>query len=267
MFNSSTPLGRLFISLITPAHVESPSSTGTPNCAAPTPHDIAVGQGADNERIVTIAGTPMLFRDEGDVIVQFQPSFDFGLRDTLVGSKLLPSLSPHWAVCAEHNCPLVEAISGAIKAANAVSIGRPASELAVVRDTEVVSSVRPQTHDIAEISEPHRRKLSDHRSDAAVVGRIVDWGEKEFPDRKRPGKTYTAFALTLRNRFGERTLQGEGLKDAITEVKCRTGENVEVMRLGKIKVPAIDDNGQPKLDSRGAQLLWDKWQWSIKRKS
>src|SRR5471032_2221247 len=115
----------------------------------------------------------------------------------------------------------------------------------------------------ARFNEPREQ----HRHEGATYGRIVEWGEKTFPDRKRPGKTYDSFAVTLQTRTSRRDLQGEGLKDAITEVNARVGDQVEVRRLGKIKVPAVDDFGHPKLDGAGKQLLWDKWEWSIKKKS
>ena len=64
-----------------------------------------------------IAGQAMLFRDEGDVVVQFRPAFDFELRETSVGMKLMPSLEPHWAVLREHRGALTDAIAAAIRAA------------------------------------------------------------------------------------------------------------------------------------------------------
>ena len=57
---------------------------------------------------------------------------------------------------------------------------------------------------------------------------MKEWGEKEFPDGKRPGKTYESFCLTLVNRGEIVVLQGEGLRDAIAEACCRIGDNVEV---------------------------------------
>lgn len=63
---------------------------------------------------------------------------------------------------------------------------------------------------------------------------------------------------------GVETLQGEGLKDAISEAGCKVGDAVEVKRLRKIKVPAFDEkSGDPVLDEHGNQKVYDKWLWSI----
>jgi hypothetical protein len=63
---------------------------------------------------------------------------------------------------------------------------------------------------------------------------------------------------------GERTLQGEGLKEAIAESGCMVGDYVSVRRLRKIKVPAIRRDGSPKIVD-GKQVMWDKWLWSISK--
>ena len=105
------------------------------------------------------------------------------------------------------------------------------------------------------------------RTERARYGVVKEWGEKTFPDGKRPGKTYESFCLTLEHRGETHILQGEGLRDAIAETHCRVGDRVEVRRLGKTKVPAVDSQGHPKLDATGAQILWDKWLWSISKRS
>jgi len=231
--------------------------------------NITVGQGGPKERHVTIAGVPMLFRDEGDVVVQFHPEFDYDLHETAVGAKLIPSLTPHWAVCAEHQCGLTQAIAIAIKAgfaANqkpatpAAAFGRTVRETPERAEPRVESSSAPS--DSASLADNVTR-----RNDRTNFGRIKEWGEKKFPDGKRPGKFYESFCLTLTARGEDRVLQGEGLRDAIADIGCQIGEFVEVKRLGKIKVPAVDKHGVPKLDDHGQPLLWDKWQWLIKRKS
>ncbi|MFP4854261.1 hypothetical protein [Paraburkholderia sp. BR14264] len=61
---------------------------------------------------------------------------------------------------------------------------------------------------------------------------------------------------------GERTLQGEGLKDAIAECHCVVGDVVSVRRLRKTKVPAFRSDGSPVM-VEGKQVMWDKWLWSI----
>ncbi|CAN7808449.1 hypothetical protein LJR267_010969 [Paraburkholderia hospita] len=239
--------------------------------SAPTaPAPVVVGQGGRNERQVVIAGEARLFRDEGDVVVQFRPAFDYQLRDTPVGMKLVPSLEPHWAVVDEHPGPLRDAIAAAIKAAaspvarerEAAEAERPRAPVQVKPATTpvVIENAAPALVSSAKASGPHRTERPHY-------GVIAEWGEREFPDGKRPGKTYESFCLTLESRGQTRLLQGEGLRDAIAETHCRIGDRVEVRRLGKTKVPAVNSRGEPILDGTGAQVLWDKWLWSIKKKS
>jgi hypothetical protein len=267
-------LGRIFGGIFagtmaTPVHQQAAQSEEHPARSAASLQDIAVGQGSPNERHVTIAGIPMLFRDEGDVVVQFRPEFDYDLRETAVGAKLIPSLTPHWAVCAEHHCGLTQAIATAIKAGGAA----PSRSVAVSasREPEARSNL-PRVERVdkpiqASTDEPPVASTQPRRNDRTNFGRIKEWGEKKFPDGKRPGKFYESFCLTLTTRGEDRVLQGEGLRDAISDVGCQIGEFVEVKRLGKIKVPAVDKHGVPKLDDLGQPMMWDKWQWSIKRKS
>lgn len=230
---------------------------------------VEVGKGGANERHIAIAGQPMLFRDEGGVVVQFRPAFDYELRPTAVGMKLTPALAPHWEVLREHTGTLTDAIAAAVKGAQAqdTPVGRS-------RDTEAarranLSDARHQTK-VAEavVSTPTRSAESSHRrTERPRYGVLREWGEKRFPDGKRPGKTYESFCLTLEHRGETHVLQGEGLRDAIAESGCRIGDRVEVKRIGKTRVPAVDGHGRPKLDARGEQVLWDKWLWSISKKS
>ncbi|SDD57711.1 hypothetical protein SAMN05216345_111112 [Cupriavidus sp. YR651] len=95
---------------------------------------------------------------------------------------------------------------------------------------------------------------------------MLAWGEMEFPNRKAGGKpTYTSFAVKLETSTGERTLQGEGLKDVLASTGCKIGDRVAVKRLHKEKVPAFDKKtGRPLMDrDTGLQKLWDRWVWQI----
>ncbi|MGV7241266.1 hypothetical protein [Caballeronia sp. M23-90] len=219
---------------------------------------------------MTIAGEPTLFRDEGDVVVQFKPAFDYDLRETTVGMKLIPALTPHWALVREFSCSVTEAIASAIKDA-AGSIGpegqepqqrqgKRAQRFSAKADA-IVDNAVSHVEDVVPAS------VQPRRVERPRFGVIKEWGERTFPDGKRPGKTYESFCLTLAHRGEVHVLQGEGLRDAIADARCTTGDSVEVKRLGKIKVPAVDKHGRPKLDAQGAQVLWDKWQWSIRKKS
>ncbi|WP_236873614.1 hypothetical protein [Burkholderia sp. PAMC 26561] len=219
---------------------------------------------------MTIAGEPALFRDEGDVVVQFKPAFDYDLRETTVGMKLIPALTPHWALVREFSCSVTEAIATAIKDAvgsidreHHDSQERPSkgSQRFSAKAEVVVDNLVPHVEDVSS------KAVQPRRVERSRFGVIKEWGEKTFPDGKRPGKTYESFCLTLTHRGEVHVLQGEGLRDAIADARCTTGDSVEVKRLGKIKVPAVDKHGRPKLDAQGAQVLWDKWQWSIRKKS
>ncbi|SAL50894.1 hypothetical protein AWB70_04123 [Caballeronia cordobensis] len=234
----------------------------------PTSHSspIEVGKGGANERHIAIAGQPMLFRDEGGVVVQFRPAFDYELRPTAVGMKLIPALAPHWEVLHEYRGTLTDAIAAALRGAHAQDT--PSLDAKPVRPVNVSDArPRPEVTDAVVTAPPRPAESSHRRTERARYGVLREWGEKRFPDGKRPGKTYESFCVTLEHRGETHVLQGEGLRDAIAESACRIGDRVEVKRIGKTKVPAVDGRGRPKLDASGEQVLWDKWLWSISKKS
>lgn len=223
----------------------------------------AVGTGADNEVHIEIGGVPNLFRDEGERIVHFVAAFDARPTATRFGEKLLPDPVPYWSVAGEHpGAKLSGVIATAIRAHASPSAPRnvPCGNGAVPSTGEA--------HAGAQRTAPAARKTAARREPRSALhhGTIAFWGEAEFPDRKRIGRTYTSFALKLETALGVETLQGEGLKDAIAEAGCQLGERIEVRRLKKVKVPAFHSkSGKPKLDDNGQQILWDKWLWSIVR--
>ncbi|SDR54417.1 hypothetical protein SAMN05443245_7422 [Paraburkholderia fungorum] len=243
----------------TPAATRSPSSPVSPSGPR------IIGQGADNETHITIADEPNLFVEEADCVVQFRPAFDEQASQTQFGLKILPELAPHWSQVHVHRCSLKDAIRTAIRspsgatsaAVKAVSVSADAAEAPVSSSASTVRS--PE-------AVPVRRSVQrEQRHDtAAVIGRVVSWGEEKFPDRKSgaASRFYTSFAMHLDTVAGERTLQGEGLKEAIAESGCVVGDHVSVRRLRKIKVPAIRADGSPKIVD-GQQVMWDKWLWSI----
>ncbi|KVS70146.1 hypothetical protein [Burkholderia cepacia] len=240
----------------------------------------AVGTGADNETLVTIAGIVHLFVDEGDCVVEFVPHFDDAPGDTLFGTKILPALAPHWAMLHQHSIPLKDAIATAIRRASVPATGAMGIESATANSearsarsseaAETPADVEREVGRQTSVGEsggfrsPRRGGDAESGRFVAVVGRINGWGEETFPDR-RPGKSrsYRSFALRLETREGEQTLQGEGLKDAISECGCHVGDRVSVKRLRKIKVPAFrQEDGSP-IMKNGQQVMWDKWLWSI----
>jgi hypothetical protein len=238
-----------------------PARSFTPD--APRP----VGLGASNETIVNIEAIPHLFVDEGDCVVQFCPAFEEAPRDTRFGTKILPDLAPHWSVVHQHTVPLREAIAVAIRAKGAGHKRHVAHE----PRTEVPLAAQEHEPFEPRVARPapertghSRAPRKDVRGDqTATTGRIVSWGEEDFPNRKPHGKPfYTSFAMHVDTVLGEQVLQGEGLKDAIAESRCKVGDRVTVRRLQKIKVAAFRENGQPILRD-GQQVYWDKWLWSI----
>ncbi|MDR5776887.1 MULTISPECIES: hypothetical protein [unclassified Caballeronia] len=228
---------------------------------------IEVGMGSAKERHIAIAGQPTLFRDEGGVVVQFRPAFGYELKPTAVGLKLIPALAPHWEVLREHKGTLTDAIAAAVKDAHSPEAS-PAHSVNAEKVRFVPLGDAQRQHDVVDavvLTPPATTDSSPRRTERARYGVLKEWGEKEFPDGKRPGKTYESFCITLAHRGGLDVLQGEGLRDAIAEANCKVGDRIEVRRLGKTKVPAVDKRGRPKLDASGAQVLWDKWLWSIKK--
>lgn len=261
---STSTLGRLLGSLFGAATSIRPQ--GQPAGSPTVP--IVVGQGGRNERQISVAGHAMLFRDEGGVVVQFRPAFDFELKLTSVGMKLIPALAPHWEVLREHKGTLTEAIAAAIREFHAPDVEASAPSRETRRLDTTARLVRQQTDAIVDavVSAPApQANETPRQAERPRYGVLKEWGEKEFPDGKRPGKTYESFCITLQHRGATDVLQGEGLRDAIAEANCRVGDRVEVRRVGKTKVPAVDKRGRPKLDANGAQVLWDKWLWSIKK--
>lgn len=256
----------LFPSLsLDPGHTTRPSPSQT---VAPQTRE--VGQGASNETFVFICGVPHLFVDEGSCIVQFRPAFDEGPRDTPFGTKILPETEPHWSVLREHCGSLKDAIASAIRAEGTPQVvsvpgTRQASD-AAAHAGRVEAPLAAGDDDVR--SEPRTARERAPRRDghgAATTGRVLGWGEEQFPSRKPQGKPfYTSFAMHIDTLAGERTLQGEGLKDAIAQSGCCVGDIVTVRRLEKIKVPAFTDSGRP-IIRNNQQVLWDKWLWSITR--
>lgn len=243
-----------------------------PSPAAPAPSVTPgsprhVGLGAPNETIINIDCIPHLFVDEGDCVVQFCPAFEEAPRDTRFGTKILPDLVPHWSVVQQHTVPLRDAIAMAIRAKGA-PLKRPvahesrADVLCAAPEPELVE--RNAVHPTAQRNEHSRPTRNNARGDqAATTGRIVSWGEEDFPNRRPTGKRfYTSFAMHVETALGEQVLQGEGLKDAIAESRCQVGDHVTVRRLRKVKVAAFHESGEPVL-KHGKPVYWDKWLWSI----
>lgn len=230
-----------------------------------------VGVGAPNETVVSINGVPHLFVDEGDCIVQFQPAFEEAPVATPFGTKILPELAPHWSPVREHGGGLKDAIASAIRVpVQPAGRGKPSEQVGQVEPASRIDTDSGSTGaaEDADQTRPRAARPGTSRGEdmlASTVGRVLSWGEEKFPNRKPTGKPfYTSFAMHIETAAGERTLQGEGLKDAIAQSRCQVGDVVSVRRLEKVKVPAFAESGRPILKN-GQPVMWDKWLWSITR--
>jgi hypothetical protein len=244
---------------------------GQPAAPSPRANEVAVGTGADNEYLIQINGVPNLFRDEGDHVVHFVAVFDSRIQHTAYGDKVLPEVVPRWSKLSRHGG------DGVTPQSVAESVMRQAKErqpVATPAGPEISAESRHSGR--AERQMPHRTpaKSAEARQEGHAsgsnytVGTLIEWGEMEFPNRKPGGKpTYTSFAVKLDTSAGEKTLQGEGLKDALADVACKIGDRVGIKRLHKEKVPAFHHGtGRPILDpATGEQKLWDRWVWQVNR--
>jgi len=227
---------------------------------------IAVGTGADNEFHMQINGIPHLFRDEGDRVVHFVAEFDRRIHHTAFGNKLLPDVVPRWSKVRTYDQPGTtpqKVAEGVVRDAR-----RHSTELSRKSAPSETQSGEA-AHAERTVAQPHlKARAADASSSNYTVGKLLEWGEMEFPNRKPGGKpTYTSFAVKLETSAGEKVLQGEGLKDVLASSHCELGERVGIRRLHKEKVPAFDQKtGRPIIDrATNQQKLWDRWVWSINR--
>lgn len=228
--------------------------------------ETVVGQGGRNETQITIADLPHLFRDEGDRIVHFVAAFDSRVTQTRFGPKLLPDVVPCWS---KHDVTpdstLEKVIAKTLAGTPAPSPAQSPAARQREHNDDMATQPTPSKASETPIA-PKASARSTHRGRAASVGRLTFWGVMEFPKRDtvKPD-SYKSFAVKIDTGAGtEKTLQGEGLKDAIAEAKCSLGDHVRVTRLEKVKVPAFHElTGKPLLDNDGNQKLWDKWLWRI----
>jgi hypothetical protein len=235
-----------------------------PAPAQPSEEDgAAVGQGAQNETFVTIRDITHLFVQEADHVVHFEQEFDVVVSDTPVGKKLLPELYPRWQEKGVHHCSLKEAILNVIRRKDP-----PPAQSSPDAAKPKVRRVPEGTSDAKAIRAPEPGQPAEEDGNQPdYVGLITAWGEEKFPRRDaEPGKDkfYTSFAIRLETSSGkEKIVQGEGLKDAITQCGCALGDKVGIKRLRKEKVQAFNKLGQARMKD-GKPVFYDKWVWSIK---
>lgn len=244
---------------------------GGPAVRSAPERQVRVGTGADNEFEIVINGVPNLFRDEGDHVVHFVAVFDSQITNTAFGHKVLPEVVPRWHQInirrGDGVTPQSVAEDVMREARGTQKPGPRAAEHRNAgggesRENEAAAApVQASSH--AEAA----REVTASRS-TYTIGALLEWGEMEFPNRKPGGKpTYTSFAVRLDTGAGEKTLQGEGLKEPLADLRCKIGDKVGIKRLHKEKVPAFNHKtGRPILDpDTGEQKLWDRWVWQINR--
>lgn len=243
---------------------------GQPAAPSLRKDEVPVGTGADNEFQILINGVPNLFLDEGDHVVHFVAIFDSQIQHTAYGDKVLPEVVPRWSKLGRQEG------AGVTPQSVAESVMRQAKDRLPVAAPAVSEKSAHSQSGRADRQMPHRApaKSAEPREEGHssrstyTVGTLIEWGEMEFPNRKPGGKaTYTSFAVKLDTSAGEKTLQGEGLKDALAVVACNIGDRVGIKRLHKEKVPAFHHGtGRPILDpATGEQKLWDRWVWQVNR--
>lgn len=225
---------------------------------------IVVGTGAENEYQIVIDGIPHLFRDEGDHVVHFVAMFDSGIQNTAFGHKVLPDVVPRWEAVGVERGRNVTPQSVAEATMQGIKAERKTA------DRKAHASVSPTIATAQRASDAAPASPRDATASHAgyTVGRLLEWGEMKFPNRKAGGKpTYTSFAVRLDTSNGEKTLQGEGLKEPLANLGCQIGDEVGIKRLHKEKVPAFDHlTGSPIIDPETQrQKLYDRWVWQMHR--
>ncbi|WP_454754741.1 hypothetical protein [Cupriavidus necator] len=235
---------------------------------------IPVGGGDSNERQFYVHGVPHLLRDEGDRVVHFVGDFEHRLQRTPYGDKLLPEVFPRWMKLREHPGVSLERVAASViqDAAQSAAPQRTHANSAEAEPRRQQSPGRCATdakcggRQEGEGTDAGGMATERASSSAYTVGELIEWGEMTFPNCKPGGaRTYTSFAVRLSTIAGEKILQGEGLKGALAESGCKTGDQVAVKKLCKEKVPAFDKKtGYPIKDPKtGEQKLWDRWVWTI----
>lgn len=231
----------------------------------PATKDVRVGIGASNEAQLAIGGIPHLFRKEASGVAHFVATFERVVGTTDFGQKLLPSVVPYWKlVSVSQGLSLGEAVELAVRAGKVPEVASPHASSRTGQEGSPAARtestpMRPATPTARAESGP-----GDARH-AEAGGTLKSWGVATYPDRKKPGRSYESFTVWLETPSGERSLHGEGLKDALAEAGCKVGDSVRIKRLRKVKVQAFRASGDPELDAKGNQIFWDKWLWSVSR--
>lgn len=180
-----------------------------------------------------------------------------------LGKKLLPTFDPEWTVIAH-----MEANSMAEAVAKFIQLGFDKKDLTIKSST---LQAKAPVKTVASPQSPIRSssnvlpQVEVEKPKESTEGVLIWSGVRNFPDSDRPGKFYENFCVEIKTDSGTRTLQGEGLSDALAEVDAQLNTRVSVKRLGKVPVELIDKRTKkPVLDANGKPKAGYKWQWKIK---
>jgi len=180
-----------------------------------------------------------------------------------LGKKLLPIFDAEWTVITH-----IEANSMAEAVAKFIQLGFDKKDLTIKSST---LQAKAPVKTVASPQSPIRSssnvlpQVEVEKPKESTEGVLIWSGVRNFPDSDRPGKFYENFCVEIKTDSGTRTLQGEGLSDALAEVDAQLNTRVSVKRLGKVPVELIDKRTKkPVLDANGKPKAGYKWQWKIK---
>ena len=211
---------------------------------------------------VDLNGYQFRFYESPDAIEVKKEEYQLKLSShPLLGTKLLPTGDLSWVTVARFpNLSLLEAIEEFIKSGfkqnQQQQLPKP-NQVPVVRQSEKPIVTDPPKFQIKSESETKPK-------DKPTIGTLIFMGDKDFPDLNKPGKTYQNFSITVKTGYGEKPLQGEGLRDALAECHAKINDKIKVQRLDQIEVQCIDKRSQkPIFNDDGTPKMGKKWQWAI----
>ena len=179
----------------------------------------------------------------------------------ILGTKLLPTGDLIWKTVRNFpNLKLLEATEEFIKSGLQQKIEPKAN---VQKKEPVIKA--PELAPVTEVSSPKPKSESQPtQAKKATFGTLISMGDRTFPDKNKPGKTFENFAITVKTNYGDKPLQGEGLREALAECSAQIGDKIKVQRLEQIMVPCINKTTQKVMtEPDGSTKMVPKWLWSI----
>ncbi|MEB0033207.1 hypothetical protein QN372_20940 [Undibacterium sp. RTI2.1] len=178
-----------------------------------------------------------------------------------LGRKLLPTNGLMWVNVATYkNVSTLVAIELFIK--DGLSQAPEVTTVEPVKQVNTPPSLPTRFAEAAALPKPMTEPTKRRRPD---VGKLIKMGDQLFPDNDKPGQSYTNFAITLDTaNFGPKVIQGEGLKEALSLINAKIGDNIQVQRLEQKEVQLINKKTkEPIFDKDWKPVMKLKWQWSI----